>query len=106
MPARALPSIAVVGAGLGGLTATLALLQRGFDVTVYEQAPQLAEAGAGVQLSANATRVLIALGLREAMMAEAVVPAEKRIRLWSTGQAWKAFDVGPVSEALYGSPYL
>jgi salicylate hydroxylase len=40
--------VAVVGAGLGGLTAAIALRQRGFDATVYEQSPALGEIGAGV----------------------------------------------------------
>jgi salicylate hydroxylase len=98
--------IAVIGAGLGGLTAALALLRRGFDVSVYEQAPELTEVGAGLQLSANGTCVLFDLGLEAALMAEAVVPAEKVIRLWDTGQAWKAFDAGAVSVELYGFPYV
>ena len=55
--------VIVVGAGIGGLTCALALLRRGIDVEVYEQAPQLREIGAGVQISANGTRVLHALGL-------------------------------------------
>src|SRR5262245_2547305 len=50
-------TIAIVGGGLGGLTAAIALRQRGFDVTVYEQAGELGEIGAGIQLSPNATRV-------------------------------------------------
>lgn len=106
MSGRPIHEIAVAGAGLGGLTAALALLRQGFDVTVYEQAPELSEVGAGLQLSANATRVLFELGLEDQVMASAVVPKEKLIRLWNTGQAWKAYDVGPVSEALYGFPYV
>lgn len=98
--------IAIVGAGLGGLAAALALLRRGFEVRVYEQAEALSEVGAGVQLSANATRVLFGLGLQDAVMASAVVPEGKRIRLWNTGQSWKAFDVGPQSVELYGFPYV
>ena len=57
------PRILIAGAGLGGLAAALALLQRGFDVQVYEQTPSLGEIGAGVQISANGTRVLFDLGL-------------------------------------------
>ena len=98
--------IAIVGAGLGGLTAALALIRRGFEVQVFEQAAELTEVGAGLQLSANATRVLFDLGLEQALMAEAVVPREKVIRLWDTGQAWKAFDTGQVSVELYGFPYI
>ena len=59
--------IVIIGAGLGGLTAAMALLDRGFDVTVLEQAAQLREIGAGVQLSANATGVLYRLGLGPAL---------------------------------------
>ena len=98
--------IAIVGAGLGGLTAALALLRRGLDVQIHEQATELTEVGAGLQLSANATRVLFDLGLEAAVMASAVVPSEKLIRLWDTGQAWKAFDVGHASARLYGFPYV
>ena len=55
--------ISVVGGGIGGLTAALSLLRQGFDVDVYEQAVELKEVGAGVQISANGTRILFALGL-------------------------------------------
>ena len=98
--------IAVIGAGLGGLAVALALSRRGHEVTVYEQASELSEVGAGLQLSANGTSVLFDLGLEREVMEVAVVPAEKVIRLWDTGQAWKAFDAGSVSVALYGFPYL
>ena len=58
-------NIIIAGAGIGGLTAALALAQRGFRVVVLEQAERLEETGAGIQLSPNATRVLIALGLEQ-----------------------------------------
>ena len=54
--------VVVVGAGIGGLTAALALLERGIDVEVYEQSNELKEVGAGIQISSNGTRVLFALG--------------------------------------------
>ena len=57
--------IAVIGGGIGGLAAALALLRRGIDVDVYEQSNQLKEVGAGIQISSNGTRVLDALGLDE-----------------------------------------
>ncbi len=98
--------IAVVGAGVGGLTLALALLRRGFEVEVFEQAGRLGEVGAGVQLSANGTRALFHLGLEARIMASAFTPSEKRIRLWNTGQSWTAFDTGPRSVELYGSPYI
>ena len=49
--------IAVIGGGIGGLTAAVALLQAGFDVHVYEQAPELTEVGGGINMAPNATRV-------------------------------------------------
>ena len=105
-PPPARPRVAVVGAGIGGLTAALAMLRRGIDVQVYEQAHELGEVGAGLQISANGTRVLFDLGLEQALMAAAFVPRDKVICLWNTGQSWKAFDVGPISVQLYGFPYL
>ncbi len=99
-------SIAIVGGGIGGLAAALALVRRGIDVEVYEQAPELRELGAGVQISANGTRVLHALGLKEALEKVQVLPAGKAIRLWNTGQSWKLFDLGLESVERYGFPYI
>ena len=97
--------VLIAGAGIGGLVAALAMIARGMDVTIYEQAPELKELGAGVQLSANGTRVLIGLGLGEAMEAIACTPVAKQIRLWNTGQSWQAFDLGKTSVARFGAPY-
>lgn len=72
---------AVIGGGIGGLTAALALAQRGLTVDLYEQAPELTEVGAGLQVSPNGARVLQALGLGGALeaaglAAEAVEPMD------------------------------
>ncbi len=99
-------SVAIVGGGIGGLCAALALIRHGVEVDVYEQAPELKELGAGVQISSNGTRVLYALGLRETIERVGVVVAGKEIRLWSTGQIWKLFDLGAVSVERYGFPYM
>src|SRR3954447_5430466 len=100
------PRILIAGAGIGGLTAALALLQREFEVEVFEQAEELRELGAGVQISANGTRVLHALGLGPESAAIAWEPQGKEIRLWSTGQTWKLFDLAAESVKRYGFPYL
>src|ERR1043166_1629017 len=100
------PAVAIVGAGIGGLAAALALVRRGIDVAVYEQASELRELGAGVQISANGTRVLHALGLKDALEKVQVLPAGKEIRLWNTGQRWKLFDLGMESAERYGFPYI
>jgi salicylate hydroxylase len=98
--------VLIVGAGIGGLTCALSLLQRGIDVEVYEQATELREIGAGVQISANGTRVLNSLGLAHALDACSVRPDAKEIRHWRSGRTWKLFDLGVVSEQRYGAPYL
>lgn len=98
--------IIVAGAGLGGLTAALSLIDRGFDVQVIEQAPELKAVGAGIQLSANATRVLFGLDLGPALQEVTIKPGGKCIRLWSTGQEWKLFDLGGESIARHGFPYM
>ncbi len=59
------PHVLIAGGGIGGLTAALALLRSGCDVDVYEQAAELKEVGAGLQLAANGTRVLHELGIGE-----------------------------------------
>jgi len=98
--------VVIVGGGIGGLAAALALVRRGIDADVYEQARELRELGAGVQISANGTRVLHALGLKEALERVQVLPAGKIIRLWNTAQSWKVFEVGLESVKRYGFPYI
>ena len=98
--------IAVIGAGIGGLATALALLRRGLDVEVYEQAPQRGEVGAGIQISSNGTRVLYALGLEEALRRVQVLPSRRQIRHWSTGETWDWFELGDVSAKRYGTPHI
>ena len=59
--------IAIIGAGIGGMTAAVTLAQKGFKVNVFEQAPELSEVGAGLTVTPNATKGLIYLGLGQAM---------------------------------------
>ena len=98
--------ILIAGAGIGGLTAALACLQRDFDVEVYEQATALKEVGAGLQLSANGNRALYELGLGDALKRLSCEATGKEIRLWNTGETWKLFDLGAVSVEHYGYPYF
>src|SRR2546421_960404 len=103
---RGKPRVLIAGGGIGGLAAALALLKLGIDVEVYEQAAQLMEVGAGVQLAANGTRVLYALGVGEELKALSCEAQGKEIRLWNTGETWKLFDLGPASIERYGVPYF
>ena len=98
--------VLIAGGGLGGLTAALALLRMGCDVEVYEQAAGLKEVGAGLQLSANGTHALYALGVGEELKERSCEAESKEIRLWSTGETWKLFDLGAVSIERYGYPYF
>jgi salicylate hydroxylase len=99
------PHVLIAGAGIGGLTAALALLQRGYDVDVYEQASRLLEFGAGIQIAANGSRVLIALGLEDRLKPIVSEAAGKEVRIWNTGQTFKLFDLGSDSIARFGAPY-
>ncbi len=98
--------VIVVGGGIGGLTAALALLKRGVDVDLYEQSDALKEVGAGIQLGSNGTRVLYALGLEEALAKVQVIPERRELRHWSTGETWNWFELGEVSAGRYGTPHL
>lgn len=99
-------SIAIVGGGIGGLAAALALLQRGIDVTVYEQAPELREIGAGVQTTPNGTRVLTELGLQGGMARFGTKTTGKQIHHWLSGQTWQFQTLGDAAAEQYGVPYL
>ncbi|MBY4596445.1 FAD-dependent monooxygenase [Ottowia caeni] len=78
--------VIIAGAGMGGLTLAIALLQKGFDVDVYEQSPELREVGAGLWISANGDRVLERLGLRGAVDAINLPPQDRVVRFWRTGE--------------------
>jgi len=98
--------IGIIGAGIGGLVAALALTRRGFEVDVYEQTRVLKEVGAGLQLSSNGTRVLAEIGVLEHLLPASFEPNGKEVRLWNTGQTWKLFDLGAQSVERYGFPYV
>ncbi len=100
------PKVVIVGGGIGGLTAALALLHRGIDVDVYEQSAVLKEVGAGVQLGSNGTRVLYALGLQDVLSRVQVLPSAREIRHWRTGETWNWFDLGAASAKRYGTPHV
>ncbi|MBK0392137.1 FAD-dependent monooxygenase [Ramlibacter algicola] len=97
--------VLISGAGIGGLTAALALLQRGFDVEVFEQATELREIGAGVQLGPNGVKVLHALGLADELARLGVAASAKEVRIWSTGKMTPLFDLGSECVERYGVPY-
>jgi len=97
--------VAVVGGGIGGLTLATALAARDVPVTVYEQAPEHREIGAGVALSANATRHLLRLGLGPALDAVSVEPSALVFRRWDDGRVIAAHPMGARYRAAFGAPY-
>jgi salicylate hydroxylase len=97
-------SIIIAGAGIGGLTAALTIARTGYRVVVLEQATRLEEAGAGIQLSPNATRILADLGLAERLRPLAVAPEAIQIRA-ASGRPIQRIPLGETVEQRYGAPY-
>jgi salicylate hydroxylase len=98
-------TIVVAGAGIGGLTASLALAARGFRVILLERTERLEEAGAGLQLSPNASRVLIDLGLQPLLAPHAIAPESISIMTARTGKEIGRIPLGEAATFRYGAPY-
>lgn len=98
--------ILIAGAGIGGLTVAGLLLQVGYEVQVFEQAPELGEVGAGIQVSANATHVLRYLGVLDAVEKVSVHPLRTEFRLHDTGEIVSQIMLGDNHEDKFGAPYL
>jgi 2-polyprenyl-6-methoxyphenol hydroxylase-like FAD-dependent oxidoreductase len=98
-------TIFIAGAGIGGLTAALALATKGFRVVVLEKAERLEEVGAGLQLSPNASRVLIDLGLKPRLAARAVVPEAVSIMSARAGGEIARLPLGEAATQRAGAPY-
>jgi salicylate hydroxylase len=97
--------ILIAGAGIGGLTAASCLMKAGHRVTIFEQAPELSEVGAGIQLSANAMHVMIELGLGPAIHAVGVQPSAYVFRLHDTGEEIDRFALAAEHKRIHGAPY-
>jgi 2-polyprenyl-6-methoxyphenol hydroxylase-like FAD-dependent oxidoreductase len=102
------PSIAIIGAGIGGLVLAHALRARGFSPDLYEQSAELTEIGAAVALSANATRELQRLSLLDDVRAASTEPTELIHRDGRTGAriSSHAVRLGDAYRARYRAPYF
>jgi 6-hydroxynicotinate 3-monooxygenase len=96
-------SVAIVGAGMGGLTAASALRLFGFDVHVYEQASRFARIGAGIQMMPNSMKVLRKIGVEDRVRATSFQPYSHLNRQWDSGEVMREL---PMPESLFGAPYL
>ena len=100
------PKIAIIGGGIGGLTAALACNRHGLDVQVYERASAIGEIGAGVTLSPNAVKAYRALGI-EAYIGKIGFESEGQIvRKWDTGEILSRVHRKGMYQKEFGAPYL
>lgn len=98
--------IVIAGAGVAGLTAALAFAERGYPIKLFEQAPRLEAAGAGIQLSPNATRILRQLGVLDRLSPAAVRPEAVVLRDAGTLRELARVPLGDLAEKRWQAPYL
>ena len=98
--------IAIIGAGIGGLTLAALLERAGFAPLIFEQAAKFARVGAGIQLSPNPMKVMREIGLEPLLRQRGYDPEIFRSRQWDTGEVTNAFPKRGVCDAKYGAPYL
>lgn len=99
-------SVAIVGAGIGGLCAGVFLSRLGFDVKIYDQAARFARIGAGIQQTPNAMRVHRKLGTEARLKQTAYTSPAGLARVWDTGEITNELPMGEAIERTYGAPYL
>jgi salicylate hydroxylase len=98
--------VAIIGGGVGGLTAAIALARRAIDVEIYEQAPQLPRVGASLQLGPNALRLMDELGLLARLRRIGVRPGAVEFIRWDDGSLLLRTPLGPAMENHFGAPQL
>jgi salicylate hydroxylase len=97
--------IIIIGAGIGGLSAALALQRAGFRVAIFEAAPELGEVGAGLTVASNGMAVLQHLGLGEVMQDIAVMPGRGAVKHYRTGRVLVDIPRGDTQIDAHGAPY-
>ena len=97
--------VLIAGAGIGGLTAALALGEAGLEVHIYEQATVLGEVGAGLAVGSNAVRVLHRLGLADALRGVGVLSRSWDYRDWQDGALLARLPLADAAVARWGAPF-
>ena len=97
--------VSIVGAGLGGLVAAIALRRAGIEATIYEQANALGEVGAGIQVGPNAVKVLRALGLEAGLADFGAQPRQHIGRNWKSGRVLFRSDTQRECLARFGAQW-
>src|SRR5712692_12029605 len=101
--AKKKPSIAIIGAGMGGLAVAATLRRVGIEAQIYEQAPRFARIGAGIQMMPNSMKVLRGIRVEERLRRVAFAPYSHLNRVWDSGAVTRELAM---PESLYGAPYL
>ena len=96
--------VVVVGAGIGGLTAAIALARDGHEVACFDKTMELREVGAGLQLTPNASRLLHRVGMESALRAVAVQPTVHEFHRWDDDRSFASAPITPFSEKRWGAP--
>ncbi|MEM6374482.1 MAG: FAD-dependent monooxygenase, partial [Pseudomonadota bacterium] len=96
----------IAGAGIGGLASAIALARRGWEVAVFEQAPELTEIGAGLQISPNGWRVLDALGVAEGLQSTLFEPEAIEMRMGQGGTRVFRLPMRGYARNRWGAPYI
>ncbi|KAK1240953.1 hypothetical protein MKX07_006386 [Trichoderma sp. CBMAI-0711] len=97
--------VIIVGAGIAGLSLAIALGQAGHQITILDAAPQLAELGAGVQMTPQAIRYLFKWGLKDDLLSESIIPESLYVRDGQSGDVLGTVRIKDM-EVQYGAPYI
>ena len=98
--------IIIAGGGIGGLTAALCCLRAGLTPIVLEQASEISEVGAGLQLSPNAMKVMARLGLADQLIEAGFLPERSELRFGESGKRIFRFELGQNAQLRWGGPYV
>ncbi|MET8469095.1 FAD-dependent monooxygenase [Streptomyces sp. NPDC006422] len=105
-PNRTTPTVGIVGGGVGGLAAAIALRQAGLEAVVFEQTAHFGRVGADINLTPNAVKALDGLGVGDTLRRTAARPTHRLSRNWDTGEETSRIEMGAEAQNRYGSPQL